>query len=115
MTAADCGPISPERRRCKLQARGRVPRWHVVCDEGRWENASPMSKATLTISSKNYSSWSLRGWLLCKFAGIDFVEETVPFDDPSNRAEILLLSPSILVPCLMENGVKVWDTLSIAE
>src|ERR1700758_1233135 len=74
-----------------------------------------MSKATLTISSKNYSSWSLRGWLLCRFAGVDFIEETVPIDDPSNRAEILLLSPSILVPCLMENGIKVWDTLSIAE
>ena len=74
-----------------------------------------MSKATLTISSKTYSSWSLRGWLLCKFAGVDFVEETVPIDDPGNRAEILLLSPSILVPCLMENGIKVWDTLSIAE
>jgi glutathione S-transferase len=74
-----------------------------------------MSKATLTISSKTYSSWSLRGWLLCKFAGVDFVEETVPIDDPSNRAEILLLSPSILVPCLVENGIKVWDTLSIAE
>ena len=74
-----------------------------------------MSKATLTISSKTYSSWSLRGWLLCKFSGVDFVEETVPIDDPGNRAEILLLSPSILVPCLMENGIKVWDTLSIAE
>ena len=34
-----------------------------------------MAEATLTISSKNYSSWSLRGWLLCKLAGLDFAEE----------------------------------------
>jgi len=69
----------------------------------------------LTISSKNYSSWSLRGWLLCKFAGVDFDEQVVPIDDPETRAEILLLSPSILVPRLTENGITVWDTLSIAE
>src|SRR5258708_16220532 len=69
----------------------------------------------LTISSKNYSSWSLRGWLLCRMAGLDFVEEVVPADDPANRAELLLLSPSILVPCLTHKGVRIWDTLAIAE
>jgi glutathione S-transferase len=74
-----------------------------------------MAKATLTISCKNYSSWSLRGWLLAKFAGLDFVEEVIPPDDAAMRAEILLLSPSFLVPCLTHNGVKVWDTLAIAE
>ena len=36
-------------------------------------------------------------------------------DDPSTRAELLLLSPSFLVPCLRHEGVKVWDTLAIAE
>jgi glutathione S-transferase len=71
--------------------------------------------AVLTISSKNYSSWSLRGWLLCRMAGLDFREEVLPADDPSSRAELLLLSPSFLVPCLTHNGVKVWDTLAIAE
>src|ERR1700759_1461269 len=74
-----------------------------------------MSDAVLTISSKNYSSWSLRGWLLCKMAGLEFIEEVVPADDPTNRAELLLLSPSILVPCLTHDGIKVWDTLAIAE
>jgi len=74
-----------------------------------------MAKALLTISSKNYSSWSLRGWLLCKMAGLDFAEEVVPVDDPANRAELLLLSPSILVPCLTHNGIRIWDTLAIAE
>ncbi len=74
-----------------------------------------MAKATLSISSKNYSSWCLRGWLLCRLAGLDFEEEIVSLDDPSARAELLLLSPSFLVPCLTHDGVKVWDTLAIAE
>lgn len=72
-----------------------------------------MAEATLTISSKNYSSWSLRGWLMCRMAGIDFEEKVMPADDPSTRAELLLLSPSFLVPALTYEGVKVWDTLAI--
>src|ERR1700746_1198133 len=74
-----------------------------------------MAKATLTISSKNYSSWSLRGWLLTKFSGLDFEEVVTAPDDPSARAEILLLSPTILVPCLRHDGAAIWDTLAIAE
>jgi glutathione S-transferase len=74
-----------------------------------------MSKATLTIASKNYGSWSLRGWLLCKMAGLDFDEQHVGTDDPSTRAELLLLSPSFLVPRLIRDGLKVWDTLAIVE
>jgi glutathione S-transferase len=73
------------------------------------------AKATLTIASKNYGSWSLRGWLLCKFAGLEFEEVSAASDDPSTRAELLLLSPSFLVPCLTHNGIKIWDTLAIAE
>ena len=74
-----------------------------------------MPDATLTISSKNYSSWSLRGWLLCKFAGLAFAEEVVPSDDPAVRAELLLLSPSFLVPRLTYRKITVWDTIAIAE
>ncbi len=74
-----------------------------------------MAKATLTIASKNYGSWSLRGWLLCKLAKLDFDEQMVASDDPSTRAELLLLSPSFLVPCLTHNGIKIWDTLAIGE
>ncbi|MGF0540206.1 glutathione S-transferase [Agrobacterium sp. ES01] len=73
-----------------------------------------MSQATLTISSKNYSSWSLRGWLLCKMAGLDFTEILVELDDEA-RQELLLLSPSVLVPRLTHKDVAVWDTLAIAE
>jgi glutathione S-transferase len=74
-----------------------------------------MAKAVLTISSKNYSSWSLRGWLLCRMAKLDFDEEIRSSDDPSMRAELMLLSPSFLVPCLTNGDIKVWDTLAIAE
>jgi len=74
-----------------------------------------MSRTTITLSSKNYSSWSLRGWLMAKFAGIDFDESIIAPDNADARAEILLLSPSILVPCLTYQGIKVWDTLAIGE
>jgi glutathione S-transferase len=74
-----------------------------------------MAKAVLTISSKNYSSWSLRGWLLCKLAGLDFEERRLSIDDPDARAELLLLSPSFLTPALEHSGLHVWDTLAIAE
>ncbi len=74
-----------------------------------------MPNVTLTISSKNYSSWSLRGWLMVKQSGIKFKEITVAPDDPEARAEILLLSPSIRVPCLEYDAIKVWDTLAIGE
>lgn len=74
-----------------------------------------MAKAELSLSSKTYSSWSLRGWLLCRLAGLEFEERIVGIDDPDNRAELLLLSPSVLVPRLTHEGASVWDTLAIAE
>ncbi len=68
-----------------------------------------MAKATLAIASKNYGSWSLRGWLLCKMAGLDFEEVMVSSDDPSTRAELLLL--------LNTHGFKVisMDEIEICE
>ena len=74
-----------------------------------------MTQATLTIGSKNYSSWSMRGWLLTKLSALAFDEKVISSDDPAMRAEILLLAPSMLVPCLTHDGVKVWDTLAIGE
>jgi glutathione S-transferase len=74
-----------------------------------------MAGATLTISSKNYSSWSLRGWLLCRMAGLDFEEKPVNLDDLDARQELLLLSPSVRVPRLTHGSVSVWDTLALAE
>jgi glutathione S-transferase len=74
-----------------------------------------MAKAELTISSKNYGAWALRGWLMAKLAGLDFSEMVVSPDDPAMKAEMLLLSSSMLVPSLLHNGIKVWDTLAIGE
>ncbi len=76
---------------------------------------APVTNAELTITSKNYSSWSLRGWLLARFSGLPFEEKVLPPDDPSTRAEILLLASSIRVPSLVHAGTHVWDTLAIAE
>jgi hypothetical protein len=64
------------------------------------KKSAAKSVTTITLSSKNYSSWSLRGWLLLKLSGLKFEEVLISPDDPEARAEILLLSPSILVPCL---------------
>jgi glutathione S-transferase len=74
-----------------------------------------MPKPVLTISSKNYGAWSLRGWLMCRLAGLDFSEKVIPPDDPAMKAEMLLLSSSMLVPSLENAGLKVWDTLAIGE
>ena len=72
-----------------------------------------MSNATLIISSRNYSSWSLRGWLLTRLSGLPFEVEVV--DDAASRAELLMRSSSMRVPCLVHDGLSVWDTLAIAE
>ena len=74
-----------------------------------------MATATLSLSSKNYASWSFRAWLMARMSGIKFSEIIVPPEDTAARAEILLLSPSILVPCLTYDGIRVWDTLAIGE
>jgi glutathione S-transferase len=74
-----------------------------------------VSLATLTINSRNYGAWSLRGWLLCKFAGLEFTVEVIDSHDPDARAELLLLSPSFLVPRLTHDTLTVWDTLALGE
>jgi glutathione S-transferase len=74
-----------------------------------------MGKAVLSITSKNYSSWSLRGWLMMRMSGLAFEEKPIPPDDPEMRADILLLSSSIRIPRLEHDGVVVWDVLAIGE
>ena len=65
-----------------------------------------MPKTTLTLSSKNYSSWSRRGWLLARFAGLEFDELMVDTDDADARAEMLLLAPSTLGAMLAPPGCE---------
>ena len=74
-----------------------------------------MADTRLIISSRNYSSWSLRGWLLARLSGIDFAVQSVAADDVAAREELLMRASSILVPCLLHDGLSVWDTLAIAE
>ena len=77
--------------------------------------AAHTGPAVLTLSSKNYSSWSLRGFLLCRMAGLAFEEARVSADDPDIRSALLLQSSSILVLRLDHEGMRIWDTLAIAE
>lgn len=74
-----------------------------------------MDQARLLISSRNYSSWSLRGFLLARLAGLDIQVEAVDLDDPVARAELLLQASSIRIPCLLHDGLRIWDTMAIAE
>jgi glutathione S-transferase len=74
-----------------------------------------MAQPVLFISSRNYSSWSLRGWLMTRLAGLDVDVQRVAADDPGAKSELLLRSSSILLPTLVRDGVTVWDTLGIAE
>ena len=74
-----------------------------------------MTDLTLVIGNKNYSSWSLRPWLLLKQAGIPFVERRVPIRSAEWAAEITRLSPSGKVPALQHGRVQAWDSLAICE
>lgn len=74
-----------------------------------------MAEFTLVIGNRNYSSWSLRGWLMAKIAGIDFEEIVVPLDRPETQATIRKHSPSGRVPVLLHDGLAVWESLAIAE
>ena len=74
-----------------------------------------MSGLTLVIGNKNYSSWSMRPWVLMKQLGIPFTEKKLRFHSDEWNAEIERWSPSRLVPVLWRGNQAVWDTLAIAE
>ena len=74
-----------------------------------------MTVPTLVIGNKNYSSWSLRAWLLMQVAGIAFREVRIALYGAGAKQEILRYSPSGKVPCLVDGEVHVWDSLAIAE
>lgn len=70
---------------------------------------------TLHIANKNYSSWSLRPWVLMKVLGIPFEEHQVQFPTGSSFDLFRAFSPSGRVPCLTDDGWAVWDSLAIME
>jgi glutathione S-transferase len=69
----------------------------------------------LVTGNKNYSSWSLRSWLLLTHLGVPFEEETLSFNDPTFKARVRRYSPVGKVPVLIDGETIVWDTLAIAE
>lgn len=69
----------------------------------------------LHIANKNYSSWSLRPWLLMKALDIPFIEKLHYFSSPETPSTFDVLSPSAKMPVLVSNGFSIWDTLSIVE
>jgi hypothetical protein len=68
----------------------------------------------LYIGNRNYSSWSLRGWLIAKLSGEPFEEVDVPLTGLAPNPANLAFSPSGLVPCLHEGDIVVWDSMAIA-
>lgn len=70
---------------------------------------------SLVIGNKNYSSWSLRPWLALKAAGIAFEEKLIVLNQPDSKDKLLAASPAGLVPVIVDDGLTIWDSLSIIE
>ncbi|WP_413172731.1 glutathione S-transferase family protein [Anabaena azotica] len=74
-----------------------------------------MTQLTLVIGNKNYSSWSLRPWLLMKQFELDFAEIRIPLYTPESISTLQQYSPSGKVPVLLHDDLTVWDSLAICE
>jgi glutathione S-transferase len=74
-----------------------------------------MTEGVLYIGNKRYSSWSLRGWLAVKLAGLDVDVRVLRFTRPGPTKAISELSPNGLVPFLEHNGAAVWESLAICD
>ena len=68
---------------------------------------------TLITANRNYSSWSLRPWVLMKAIGIPFDDRIEPFRQDSNYADFRSFSPTGQVPCLIDDDTTIWDSLGI--
>ncbi|MFT8808233.1 glutathione S-transferase family protein [Gluconobacter sp.] len=69
----------------------------------------------LLLGSRRYSSWSLRGWLAVRLAGLDVTEEVIPLKGGGRTTEIHARSPNRMVPYLQHDGADVWESLAICE
>ncbi len=74
-----------------------------------------MNPLTLVIGNKNYSSWSLRPWLVLRHLGIAFEEVRIPLYRPDSVGALAVWSPSGKVPVLHDGDLRVWDSLAICE
>ena len=70
---------------------------------------------TIVIGNKNYSSWSMRPWLVLDHFGFEFDEELIPLDEEDTRRKVLTYSPAGQVPVLVHRSFAVWDSLAIIE
>jgi len=74
-----------------------------------------MARLVLVIGNKNYSSWSMRPWILLKAAGIPFEEVMIPLQQPDTAARIAEHTPAGRLPVLKHGGITVWESLAICE
>ena len=74
-----------------------------------------LSELLLIIGNRNYSSWSLRPWMLMKHLGLEFAERVMPLDTPDFARDIAALSPTRRVPILRHGELAIWDSLAICE
>jgi len=72
-----------------------------------------VSALTLVIGNKNYSSWSMRAWLLLRWLEVDFEEIVIPLYRPGSRAAVLPYSPTGLLPALVDGELHIWDSFAI--
>jgi glutathione S-transferase len=72
-------------------------------------------RPTLVVGNRNYSSWSLRPWLLLRHFGVDFAEDVLPLDTPQFAGRIAAYSGAGRVPVLVDGSRRVWDSLAICE
>ncbi len=74
-----------------------------------------MASITLFIGNRNYSSWSLRPWILLRHLGIEFDAVVIPLDQPETRARILAVNPAGRLPLLRHGALDVWESIAICE
>jgi glutathione S-transferase len=74
-----------------------------------------MPDLTIYLCNKNYSSWSLRPWLVLKQTTVAFTEVVIPLYQPTSKATLLKYSPSGRVPVLQHGVLTIWDSLAICE
>lgn len=82
---------------------------------GQTRSLVHMGGLVLVIGTKNYSSWSLRPWLLLRHLDLEFTERQFHFGTPEFESEVPKLSPTRMVPVLLQRDLRIWESLAIGE